>query len=79
MRLNDLHKNSLIIHGVCISNGVFRQEYVVVLLFFKLIIAEGTTGGFNESGIDGNAFIDGQALAFELSQDFRVELVHGLF
>ena len=47
--------------------------------FFKLIIAEGTTGGFNESGIDGNAFIDGQALAFELSQDFRVELVHGLF
>ena len=47
--------------------------------FFKLIIAEGTAGGFNEPGIYGNALIDCQALVFKLVQDFRVELVHGLF
>jgi len=37
--------------------------------FFDFIIADRATGGFNESGINGNAFIDSQALGFKLTQD----------
>jgi hypothetical protein len=47
--------------------------------FFKFFIAERMADGFNEPDIDGNALIDCQALAFKLTQDFRVDLVHGLF
>jgi len=28
----------------------------------NFVIADGTAGGFNEPGIDGNPFIDGKAL-----------------
>jgi hypothetical protein len=48
-------------------------------MFFNLIITDGMTGGFNESGINSNAFIDGNALAFELAEDFGVYLIHGFF
>ena len=47
--------------------------------FFNLVIADGTTGGFNKPRINGNAFIDGKALFFELAKYFGVDLVHGYF
>jgi hypothetical protein len=34
-----------------------------------LIIAYGTSGGFNQPGINGNSLINAQALAFKLAQD----------
>ena len=37
------------------------------------------SGQLAESGIDGNAFINRQALAFQLAQDFGVKLIHGFF
>ena len=43
------------------------------------IIADRSTGGFNESGINGDAFIDGEALGFKLTKDFGIYLIHGFF
>jgi hypothetical protein len=43
------------------------------------VIANWPTGGFNESGIDGNAFIDSEALGFKLAKNFGVDLIHGFF
>ena len=40
--------------------------------FFELIVAEQPAGGFDESGIHGNALVDGQSFGFELAQDFGV-------
>jgi len=37
--------------------------------FFDFVVANRATGGSNESGINGNAFIDSEALGFKLSQD----------
>ena len=45
----------------------------------NLVIANGTAGGFNEPGIDGNTFIDGKALVFKLTENFGVDLIHGIF
>jgi len=39
-------------------------------MLFNLIITEGMTGGFNEPGIDSNAFINGKALTFKLAEDY---------
>ena len=47
--------------------------------FSQLIITEQAAGGFNEPGINGNAFIDGEFLAFELAKYFGVELILGQF
>lgn len=45
--------------------------------FFNLFITDGTTGGFNKPCINGYSFIDGKALAFKLTKDFGIDLVHG--
>jgi hypothetical protein len=37
--------------------------------FMDVFIADRPDGGFNQPGIDGNAFVDGQSPAFELTQD----------
>ena len=47
--------------------------------FFNLVIANGTTGRFNKPRVNGYPFIDGKALAFKLTKDFGVDLVHGFF
>ena len=47
--------------------------------FFDLVIADGSAGRFDQPGIDGDAFVDGQSLSFELSEDFGVDLIHGVF
>ena len=33
------------------------------------LVADRPAIGFNQPGIDGNAFVDGQSPAFELTQD----------
>jgi len=48
-------------------------------LFFQLVVAQGTAGGLDQSGIDGNALVDGKPLVLELAQDFGVDRVHGGF
>jgi len=45
----------------------------------KFIIAERPAGGFNEPGVNSDAFINAQALGFKLSQDLGVDLIHGFF
>jgi hypothetical protein len=45
--------------------------------FFNLVFADGTTDRFNKPRIDGNTFINSKALAFKLTKDFGVDLVHG--
>ena len=37
--------------------------------FLDFFIADRATGGFNESGLNGNAFIDSEALGFKLAKD----------
>jgi len=37
------------------------------------------TGRFYQSGINGNTFIDGEALRSKLTKYFRIDLVHGFF
>lgn len=48
-------------------------------MFSEVIIAERSAGGLDESGINGNAFIDSQTLVFKLAQNFGIELIHGFF
>jgi hypothetical protein len=43
------------------------------------VIANRPTGGFNASGIDGNAFIDSEALGFKLAKNFGVDLSSKVF
>ena len=47
--------------------------------FFDFVIADRAVGGFNQSGINGNAFIDTEALGLKLAQNFGVDLIHGFF
>ncbi len=56
----------------------FRRIMLISGLL-DFIIADGATGGFNESGINGNAFIDSEPLGFKLAKDFGVDLIHGFF
>jgi hypothetical protein len=51
----------------------------VFALFFQLVVAKGPAGGLDQSGIHGNALVDGKPLVLELAQDFGVDLVHSLF
>ena len=37
--------------------------------FIDLLVANRSAGRFNQPGIHGNAFVDGQPSAFELTQD----------
>jgi hypothetical protein len=46
--------------------------------FLDFIIPDRMTGGFNESGINGNAFIDSEVLGFKLAKNLGVELIHGI-
>ena len=39
--------------------------------FFDFVIADRATGGFNESGINGNAFIDSEGLGLQTGAGFR--------
>jgi len=45
----------------------------------KFIIAERPAGGFNKPGVNGDAFINAQALVFKLAQDFGIDLIHSFF
>ncbi len=45
----------------------------------NFIITNRVAGEFNQPGINGNAFIDGQPFHLELTQDFGIDLIHGLF
>jgi hypothetical protein len=47
--------------------------------FLDFVIADRATGGFNQSGINGNVFIDSEALGFKLAKNFGVDLIHGFF
>ena len=51
----------------------------VFALFFQLVVAQRPAGGLDQTGIHGNALVDGKPLVLELAQDFGVDLVHGLF
>ena len=55
------------------------RRIMLISGFFDFVIADRATGGFNESGINGNAFIDSEALVFKLAQDLGVDLIHGFF
>jgi hypothetical protein len=39
--------------------------------FIDFFVADGPAGGFDKSGVHGNAFIDGQSFGFKLAQDFE--------
>ena len=41
-----------------------------IAFVFEFVVADGPAGGFNDSSIHGNAFVDSQTLGFELAQDF---------
>ena len=56
----------------------FRRIMLISGLL-DFVIADRPTGGFNESGINGNAFIDSEALGFKLTKNFGVDLIHGFF
>jgi len=46
------------------------RRIVFFFQFLEFLVADRPAGGFNESGINSDAFIDGKALAFELTEDF---------
>lgn len=46
---------------------------------FKLIIAEQPAGQPHQADIQGNPFVDGKPLGFELAQDLGVDLFYGGF
>jgi hypothetical protein len=39
---------------------------------YQVIIAHGATGVLYQAGIDGNAFVDGKSLGFELAQNLGI-------
>jgi len=45
------------------------RRIVFFFQFLEFLVADRPAGGFNESGINSDAFIDGKTLAFELTQD----------
>jgi hypothetical protein len=45
----------------------------------SLSLERGLGGGLDESGIDGDAFIYGDAVLIELVQKSAIELYHGFF
>ena len=49
----------------------------VFTLLFQLILAQGSAGGLDQAGIDGNALIDTKPLLLELAQDLGVDRIHG--
>ncbi len=53
---------------ITISNGVNLRVYPGRM-----------AGGFNQPGINGNTFIDRQALFLVLAEDFAIYLIHGIF
>jgi hypothetical protein len=55
------------------------RHIMFVFKFFNLIIADGATCRFDKPGINGDAFINSQALLFKLTEDFRIDLIHGIF
>ena len=46
---------------------------------FDFIITDRMAGGFNQPGVNSDAFINAQALVFKLAQDLRVDLIHSFF
>jgi hypothetical protein len=51
----------------------------VIALFFQLVVAQGAACRLDQSGIHGNAFVDGEPLLLELAQDLGVDRIHGGF
>ena len=47
--------------------------------FFDFVIADRATGGFNEPGINCNAFIVSEDLGFKLAKNYRVDLIYSNF
>ena len=52
---------------------------MLISRFFDFIIADRMTGGFNESGVNSDAFLNAQPMVFKLSQDLGVDLIHSFF
>jgi hypothetical protein len=46
---------------------------------FQLVVAPGAACRLDQAGIHGNAFVDGEPLLLELTQDLGVDRVHGGF
>ena len=67
----------------------FKRLAVFIKLTFRRImfishfcdfsIADRSAGRFDESGVNGNTFIDGESLRFKLVKDFGVDLFQGFF
>ena len=51
----------------------------VFTLLFQFILTQGSTGGLDQAGIHGHAFIDANSLLLELAQDLGVDRIHGGF
>ncbi len=52
---------------------------MLILGLLDFVIADRPTGGFNEPGINGNAFIDSESLGLKLAKNLRVDLIHSFF
>ena len=48
-------------------------------IVLELFITKRAASGFNQSGINGDALVDSEALQFKLPKDIGVDLIHGIF
>ena len=55
------------------------RRIMLISGFFDFFIADRAAGGFDKSGINGDALIDSEALELKLSKDIGVDLIHGFF
>ena len=55
------------------------SRIIFVSKLFDFIITDRMAGGFNQPGVNGDALINAQTLAFKLAQDLGVNLIHSLF
>lgn len=57
---------------------IARWGFSFLFFLFQPFFAEGMAGRFHQAGVNGYAFVDGQALGGKLCKEFIVDSPHGI-